>query len=149
MLENNLSTVMQIDLALQRQEVFNLKKTWSHVGSYEKEMLRQIREFTSPVRNFKKVRELMESIQGFPAVPFLGLYLSDMVFNAELPNTTTSDQMINVNKFRNKGNIVRRALKFVSLPSYPFEDDHRLQGKLTLLPFSTEVELEKLAKGVD
>ena len=140
---------MQIDLALQRQEVFGLKKTWNYVGSYEKEILRSIREFTTPVRNFKKVRDVMESVVGLPAVPFLGLYLSDMVFNAELPNTTTSDQMINVNKLRNKGNIVRRALKFVSLPSYPFEDDHRLQNKLMLLPFSTDLELEKLSKQVD
>ena len=140
---------MQIDLALQRQEVFGLKKTWNYVGSYEKEILRSIREFTTPVRNFKKVRDVMESVVGLPAVPFLGLYLSDMVFNAELPNTTTSDQMINVNKFRNKGNIVRRALKFLNLPSYPFEEDHRLQNKLMLLPFSTDLELEKLSKQVD
>jgi len=140
---------MQIELALQRQEVYNLKKTWSYVGGYEKEILRVLREFTTPVRNFKNVRERMESISGVPAVPFLGLYLSDMVFNAELPNMASSDLMINVNKFRNKGNIIRRASKFSTLPVYQFMDDIRTQNKLTLLPFSTESDLAKLKKTVD
>jgi len=72
-----------------------------------------------------------------------------MVFNAELPNTMNNGTLINVNKIRNKGNIVRRALKFAHLPKYPFEDDLRIQTKLSLLPFSTDAELEKLAKDRD
>jgi len=71
---------MQIDLALQRHEVYNLKKTWSYVGSYEKGILQSVRSFTTPVKNFKQIRDTMENTQGLPSVPFLGSFRSFFFF---------------------------------------------------------------------
>jgi len=148
--ERNYNAVMQIDMALQKQEVYHLKKTWNCVGSYEKDLLKSIREFTNPAKNFKNIREAMEQVQGLPAVPFLGLYLSDLVFNSELSdNIQSHPEMINIMKFRNKGTIIRRAMRFGELGHYTFESDMRFQVKLDLLPFCTDNGLQKISKDLE
>lgn len=106
----NYSTLMQILLGLQSPAVSRLQRTWQRVDSYEMQIFNELQELAKPFRNWKNVREAMskaiENIAESSAVesvltssqtdprelgcvrgciPFLGLYLSDLVFNAELP----------------------------------------------------------------
>lgn len=54
-------------------------------------------------------------------------------------------QLVNLTKFRNKGSILRRAMKFAFLPLYNYEEDIKLQMKLSLLPFGTDSDISRLA----
>lgn len=99
---------MQILLGLQSPAVSRLEKTWQRVDPYEMQIFGELKELAKPFRNWKNVREAMnkaiedvskssavESVltnshadirrRGGGSIPFLGLYLSDLVFNAELP----------------------------------------------------------------
>lgn len=106
----NYSTLMQILLGLQSPAVSRLKRTWQRIDSYEMRIFNELQELAKPFHNWKNVREAMskaiENVAESSAVesvltsnqtdlrefgcvrgciPFLGLYLSDLVFNAELP----------------------------------------------------------------
>ncbi|KAI8376066.1 ras guanine nucleotide exchange factor domain-containing protein [Radiomyces spectabilis] len=141
----NYSTLMQILLGLQSPAVSRLEKTWQRVDHYELQIFGDLKKMAKPFRNWKNVRDAMNKatedisessavetiltqsktyatdlslIQG--CIPFLGLYLSDLVFNAELPtfiehsraNLTVSEikdsdlnarlctHLVNFNKFR-------------------------------------------------
>ena len=112
---------MQILLGLQSPAISRLEKTWQRVNTYEMQVLDDLKELTKPFRNWKNIRAAMskaiediaeasavESIlthahdddaihatDARGSIPFLGLYLSDLVFNAELPSILTSSSTSN------------------------------------------------------
>ncbi|KAI9140890.1 ras guanine nucleotide exchange factor domain-containing protein [Paraphysoderma sedebokerense] len=87
---NNFSSLMSIVLGLQSRPVDRLHLTWSKVSNEKQNLFTYLQEFTSPFKNFKHIRQTMGSVakdEYAKGVPFLGIYLSDLTFNGELPNT--------------------------------------------------------------
>ncbi|KAL7748576.1 Guanine nucleotide exchange factor lte1 [Sorochytrium milnesiophthora] len=83
---HNYSTLMAITLALQSPAIDRLKRTWARVSPDKRAQLKEMVALTSPFHNFRSLRDAMaETPSG--GVPFLGIYLSDLVFNNELPAT--------------------------------------------------------------
>ena len=100
---------MQILLGLQSPGVSRLERTWQRIDHYEMQIFGELKELAKPFHNWKNVRECMskatedvaessavesiltqsrtppDMLNGRGCIPFLGLYLSDLVFNAELP----------------------------------------------------------------
>ncbi|KAI8334393.1 ras guanine nucleotide exchange factor domain-containing protein [Chlamydoabsidia padenii] len=162
----NYSTLMQILLGLQAPAVSRLERSWHRIDPYEKQIFNELKEMAKPFRNWKNVRDAMskavediaespavesvlinksESIHRRGCIPFLGLYLSDLVFNAELPTfidakTLQHRQMpvldnaqdqelckrlgshfVNYNKFKITASIIKHILAFQVLSrSYQF-----------------------------
>ncbi|KAI9224123.1 hypothetical protein BC828DRAFT_402522 [Blastocladiella britannica] len=83
----NYCTLMAITLALQAPHIDRLKRTWAKVSTEKKATLAQLIVLTSPFHNFRDLREAMEN--AITGVPFIGIYLSDLMFNNELPSTVT------------------------------------------------------------
>ncbi|GAA5980921.1 hypothetical protein JCM11641_005485 [Rhodosporidiobolus odoratus] len=103
--QNNLQTLTQIIHGLQIPDVERLKKTWTKVPRLEMQRFRALKGFVSHLKNFKHLREYSKAmIADFDSItprtpeleavhsraskgciPFLGLYLRDLAFNAELP----------------------------------------------------------------
>lgn len=85
---HNYNSALQIILALQSPAVANRADLWARLPSWERHLARDLAVFGSPGRNFKNVRRALEEVGGeaVPAVPFTGLYLSDLVFNWERPD---------------------------------------------------------------
>ncbi|KAK4516504.1 Histone acetyltransferase type B subunit 2 [Mucor velutinosus] len=157
----NYSTLMQILLGLQSPAVSRLERTWQKVDHCQMELFNQLKEMAKPFRNWKNVRDCMtkateEVAESFAVesvltgslkefdnthgcIPFLGLYLSDLVFVAELPtfigsalpdeeeeeedteqlkNDDTdlcerlSHHLVNYNKFRITASVVKHVLAF-------------------------------------
>ncbi|KNE63458.1 hypothetical protein AMAG_08583 [Allomyces macrogynus ATCC 38327] len=81
---SNYSTLMAITLGLQSPYVDRLKRTWAKVHTEKRATLQQLVDLTSPFRNFKDLRAAMEDCA--TGVPFIGIYLSDLLFNNELPD---------------------------------------------------------------
>jgi len=110
---SNFATLTQIILGLQSPWVERLSKTWSRVGMLEMRMLRDLKAFINPARNFKHLRTSMRNMivqggmedlitsSGPPkggyksnqsqlrfndgCIPFFGLFLSDLAVNDTLP----------------------------------------------------------------
>lgn len=112
--QSNFATLTQIILGLQSPWVERLSKTWARVGVLELRMLRDLKAFINPARNFKHLRNAMREmiIKGHmedliissgppqggnnstsrPAIalndgciPFFGLFLSDLAVHDALP----------------------------------------------------------------
>ncbi|KAF7725141.1 hypothetical protein EC973_000393 [Apophysomyces ossiformis] len=163
---SNFATLVQILLGLQSPAVSRLRKTWARVGTTEVRLLDQLSVFTSPMRNWKHIRDSMTTVAEeygmsptevqieMPGtnnhtfkrtkikmpfggcIPFLGIYLSDLVFNSEQPpyieanhehhkiyqarHTTANSPvlqqpLINFRKHRITATVIKRVLTFQSL----------------------------------
>lgn len=82
----NFSTLMQIVLALTSEKVTKLKNTWKNLHPGDILTLKNLEALASPSKNFFKIRLSMNQLQpSRGCIPFVGLYLSDLIFNAERP----------------------------------------------------------------
>jgi hypothetical protein len=80
---------------LQSPAVERLERTWARVDAYERRVLDELHVLANPARNWAVLRRAMESLaekmmaappeEQTGCIPFLGIYLSDLVYNAELP----------------------------------------------------------------
>ncbi|KAI9265003.1 hypothetical protein BDA99DRAFT_571347 [Phascolomyces articulosus] len=181
----NFATLLQILLGLQSPAVSRLHSTWAQVGAMDMRLLDQLSAFTSPMKNWKNIRDSMTKVaeefgdggqqhiipstvdqqqqqqqqqqesttstttsgsnsnnDAGGCIPFLGIYLSDLVFNSELPpyiepvknNTkTTCDSLmlqqplVNFRKHRITATVIKRVLTFQNLARrYPFTPEPEL-----------------------
>lgn len=60
--QSNFASLVQICLGLQSPWVERLRKTWSRVGLWELRILRDLKTFTSPARNFRHLRNAMREM---------------------------------------------------------------------------------------
>lgn len=185
---------MQILLGLQSPAVSRLEKTWQRVGHYEMQIFNELKELAKPFRNWKNVREAMSSaieniaetsavesaltqsqmdstelLSSRGCIPFLGLYLSDLVFNAELPtfiappaqdeqgetrtdsdaelNSRLSTHLVNYNKYRITASIIKHVLAFQVLSrSYSFPTHPDLLQRLQSLQYLDNAEIRSASQ---
>ena len=82
----NFASLMQIILALTSEKVTKLKQTWNALRPGDILTLKNLEEMTSPLKNFINIRLCTNQVQpSRGCIPFVGLYLSDLIFNAERP----------------------------------------------------------------
>lgn len=107
----NYASMMQILLALTSEKIGHLKETWKNLLPGDILSLKNLEELTSPVKNFLNIRLSINQIKPSKGcIPFVGLYLSDLIFNAERPATIKSgleEKMINFSRFRTSVYIVK------------------------------------------
>lgn len=82
----NFSTLMQVILALSSEKIAKLKLTWNKLHPGDILTFKNLEEMTSPLQNFINIRVCTNLVQpSRGCIPFVGLYLSDLIFNAERP----------------------------------------------------------------
>ncbi|KAK9456719.1 hypothetical protein V1511DRAFT_495101 [Dipodascopsis uninucleata] len=80
----NYLAFMEFTLALASSTVQRLTTTWQSVPQREREIFDSLVELASPLKNFKNLRSLMKNVDvNKGCIPFIGLYLSDLTFNAQ------------------------------------------------------------------
>lgn len=134
---HNYNTAMQIILALQSPAISNRKDLWISLPSWERHLAKDLAVFGSPIKNFKNVRKAQEEIsfEDVAAVPFNGLFLSDLIFNLERcsmeaskdkTKEASSSSLLPFYKNQLAAKIVRQFLAFKN-PRHQFE--RNLNGK--------------------
>lgn len=82
----NFATLMQIILALTSEKITKLKSTWKNLPPGDILTLKNLEELASPLKNFINIRLCTNQLKPSKGcIPFVGLYLSDLTFNAERP----------------------------------------------------------------
>lgn len=166
----NFATLMQIILALTSDRLNKLPNTWNQLAPGDILTLKNLEKLASPLRNFYNIRlSTNESVPSRGCIPFVALYLSDLVFNAERPkfakdnaasNTSHTDdshdtigdvggilpdkeQMINFSRFRTSVHIVKSLSQSIEWASqYDFAVDEELLRKCLYIKSLDEDEMK-------
>lgn len=114
----NFSTMVQVTIALSSVDCASLKSTWALVDPDSKQAFEDMESLVQPLRNFKDLRMEMES-QGLHegCVPFVGLYVQDLTYNAQKPATIHIEggvqPLINLERYRTAASIIKSLLRLI------------------------------------
>ncbi|ETI25370.1 hypothetical protein G647_02143 [Cladophialophora carrionii CBS 160.54] len=124
---HNYATMLQLTLSLTSTDCTRLSKTWALVSSPDKSLLKHMETLAQPLRNFHDLRTEMESADlNDGCVPFLGLYIRDLTYNAQkpshLPGGRNNESLVNFERYRSTAVIVKGLLRLIDASSrYNFE----------------------------
>ncbi|KAL9623563.1 MAG: hypothetical protein Q9160_002244 [Pyrenula sp. 1 TL-2023] len=124
---HNYATMLQITIALTSIDCTRLTKTWALVRYYEKQLLRDMEILSQPTRNFYELRNEMEGVDlSDGCIPFVGLYVHDLNYNAQKPSriasTRDGEPLVNFERYRTTATIVKSLLRLVDASSrYDFK----------------------------
>ncbi|KAI6041399.1 cell division control protein 25 [Pisolithus marmoratus] len=112
---NNFSTPRSILAALDSSTISRLHTTWSGVSQKNKGQLESLRRLADHSRNYHEYRSRLRNTAP-PAVPFLGLYLTDVTFcregNPSYRDGPSGKKLLNFNKYHKLARIVQDMQRF-------------------------------------
>ncbi|EFQ97850.1 low temperature essential 1 [Nannizzia gypsea CBS 118893] len=122
----NYATMLQVVIALSSVDCTRLVKTWERVPETEKEILAEMESLIQPIRNFHKLRSEMESSVQDGCIPFVGLYVQDLTYNAQKPaqiaSTRDGEPLVNFERYHTAAAIVKSLLRLIDASTkYVFE----------------------------
>ncbi|NXN73467.1 RGPS1 factor, partial [Himantopus himantopus] len=101
---NNLHSLMSVVSALQSAPIFRLTKTWALLNRKDKTNFEKLDYLLSKEDNYKRTREYIRSLKMVPTIPYLGIYLLDLIYidsaypasGSIMENEQRSNQMNNI-----------------------------------------------------
>ncbi|KAM8934522.1 ras-specific guanine nucleotide-releasing factor RalGPS1 isoform 1-T1 [Pelodytes ibericus] len=101
---NNLHSLMSVVSALQSAPIFRLTKTWALLNRKDKTTFDKLDYLLTKEDNYKRTREYIRSLKMVPSIPYLGIYLLDIVYvdsaypasGSIIENEQRSNQMNNI-----------------------------------------------------
>uniref|UniRef100_A0A8C0JPX4 Ras protein specific guanine nucleotide releasing factor 2 n=1 Tax=Canis lupus dingo TaxID=286419 RepID=A0A8C0JPX4_CANLU len=99
---HNYNGVLEITSALNRSAIYRLKRTWAKVSKQTKALMDKLQKTVSSEGRFKNLRETLKNCNP-PAVPYLGMYLTDLAFIEEGTPNFTEEGLVNFSKMRMVG----------------------------------------------
>ncbi|PKY00704.1 ras GEF [Aspergillus campestris IBT 28561] len=114
---NNYATLMSIISGLGTTPVFRLYLHWNQVSRKAMASLENLRHLMSSERNFVRYRESLRTSPP-PCIPFIGIFLTDLVFLEDgIPNQTPSG-VINFGKRAKVAEVLREIQHHQRTPHY-------------------------------
>lgn len=116
---NGYSSLSAIIAALTSTVLTRLRMTWAHVDRADH--LEALSTFNDPLSSFAHYRTAQQEAAEDACVPFIGMYLTDLMhLNEQFPDTT-SEGLINFMKRHRCGEVVDTILRHQGM-NYPFAD---------------------------
>jgi len=124
---NNYNAVMEIVASLGSVSISRLQRTWSHLPKKYVRRFKACESLMSSVENYKEYRTQLEKVGSTNAcaVPYLGMYLRDVIFIDENPATLEHGE-INQFKVDLERQLIRNVVKFQDR-NYKFQESARLK----------------------
>jgi len=115
----NFDSVMAISSAFENQAVFRLRKTWEALEKENDDFITFIQSLTElPKNHYARLRDKLRQTPP-PVLPYLGMYLTDLNFIEEQPNSFDGG-LVNFFKFHTIANTIREIQQF-QLDDYTFK----------------------------
>ncbi len=137
----NFNTTMELLAGLNHVSVTRLKRTWAELPARAQQQLAELNALMDTQHNYKPYRELLAA-RRLPALPYLGIYLRDLVFieegNPDLlpPHDGARPALINFEKLMMLAQTLAQLARYQSV-RYAFPvlpDAHKYLTRLTQLP---------------
>lgn len=152
---HNYATMLQITIALTSIDCARLTKTWELVSSPDHSLLKNMEALIQPVRNFRELREEMESsdlTEG--CVPFIGLYVHDLTYNAQKPaQIATNDEgepLINFARYRTAATIIKGLLRLIDASArYEFAPVEGVLERCLWLASLSDGKIREMSKSLE
>ncbi|XP_038637899.1 ras-specific guanine nucleotide-releasing factor RalGPS1 isoform X1 [Scyliorhinus canicula] len=101
---NNLHSLMAVVSGVQSAPIFRLSKTWALVSRKDKATFEKLDYLVTKEDNYKRMREFISSLRMVPCIPYLGIYLLDLIYidsaypasDSIMENEQRSNQMNNI-----------------------------------------------------
>ncbi|KAI2793040.1 hypothetical protein POX_b03087 [Penicillium oxalicum] len=150
----NYVSMLQIAIALSSSDSSRLQSTWSLVPQEDKRLLKDMESLIQPVRNFHDLRVEMETAnlqEG--CIPFIGLYIHDLTYNAQKPAQVRSHSgclLVNFERYRTAARIVKSLLRLIDASTkYRFEPTHGIIERCLWIASLSEEEITRRSKALE
>lgn len=150
----NYATMLQIAIALSSTNCSRLQKTWALVSPDDRRLLKDMELLIQPVRNFHDLRVEMEtaSVQE-GCIPFVGLYVHDLTYNAQKPAqvaSRTGEPLVNFERYRTAAKIVKSLLRLIDASTkYAFEPVPGIIERCLWIASLPEEQIQACSKQLD
>lgn len=115
----NYATMSTISSALNSSPILRLRKTWEQVHPRAKHQLDQLTRIMDSNKNFSSYREIIRNLNP-PCIPFLGVYLTDLVFIQDgNPDFLKDSHLINFGKRHKTAEVIKKIMIHQSMPYVP------------------------------
>lgn len=136
---NNLHSCYAIISAITSTPIYRLDKTWSHVSKRDKQTLDRMSSLFSDESNFDNLRQHLSRV-GVPCIPYLGMYLRDLVY-VDIAHPASSGINGISHQRETKMNKILNEIKEFQKSSYPqIEVMPTLHGFLTSVRYIEELQ---------
>ncbi|KAJ5163515.1 uncharacterized protein N7500_005345 [Penicillium coprophilum] len=150
----NYATMLQIAIALSSSDCSRLQSTWQLISIEDKRLFKDMECLIQPVRNFHDLRVEMEtaSLQE-GCIPFIGLYVHDLTYNAQKPaqvNSTSGGLLVNFERYRTAARIVKSLLRLIDASTkYKFEPVQGIIERCLWIACLPEDEIQSRSKALE
>ncbi|KAJ3309596.1 hypothetical protein HDV04_005916 [Boothiomyces sp. JEL0838] len=104
---NNFHALFAVQSAFSSSTVSRLNRTWSTLSEKTMVLFHSINQATDTNRNYAEYRQLLRRAT-LPAIPFLGLFLTDLTFTDDgNANTRNNGRLINFDKYAKTARIIK------------------------------------------
>lgn len=128
---NNFQTFQAILAALSSTPIHRLKLTQMNVDPRSMAKVEEWNDLMKGDQSYRKIREALLSIKP-PAIPYIGIFLKDIVFIADGNPDFTADGLINFNKYRLLYTVISQIQQFQQ-EAYSFHAVQQIEHLLTNL----------------
>ncbi|KAK1138460.1 Guanine nucleotide exchange factor lte1 [Aspergillus melleus] len=147
----NYATMLQIAIALSSTDCSRLQSTWACVPPSDRRLLKDMELLIQPVRNFHDLRLEMETANAQEGcIPFVGLYVHDLTYNAQKPAQVAArdgEPLINFERYRTTAKIVKNLLRLIDASTkYKFEPVQGIIERCLWIASLSEEEIQTRSK---
>ncbi|CDM33859.1 hypothetical protein CBS147339_7734 [Penicillium roqueforti] len=150
----NYATMLQIAIALSSSDCSRLQSTWQLISIEDKRLFKDMECLIQPVRNFNDLRVEMETAnlqEG--CIPFIGLYVHDLTYNAQKPaqvNNTNGGLLVNFERYRTAARIVKSLLRLIDASTkYRFQPVQGIIERCLWIACLPEDEIQSRSKALE
>ncbi|KAJ5648500.1 Guanine-nucleotide dissociation stimulator CDC25 [Penicillium lividum] len=150
----NYATMLQIAIALSSSDCSRLQNTWQLVPLEDKRLFKDMECLIQPVRNFNDLRVEMETAnlqEG--CIPFIGLYVHDLTYNAQKPAQIPRAEgglLVNFERYRTAARIVKSLLRLIDASTkYRFEPVQGIIERCLWIAALTEDAIQSRSKQLE
>ncbi|KAL0491159.1 hypothetical protein AKO1_010017 [Acrasis kona] len=144
----NYNTMQDILSGLNTNPIHRLTKTWDLLEEDIRAHFDRLNEIVNPKKSYAGLRNACKLVGNSPCLPYIGIYLTDVLFIEDGNKDNDKDGFINFAKRRLLGNIIRD-LQMYQVNGYDLKEQPVIRERLITLRYKTMDDLLTISKTLE